>query len=559
MKKKLIWLNSLVVTLALVLLFAVGIVFTRNAVLGEAEANLVRLNDAYASGYDEGAASLVVKDPAVRETIVGSDGTVILDSKVTEVSSLGNLLSLEEIQDCLDGSSQVVIRSSSTLGAEVLYYAEEAPSATDPAGYVFVRMALTLSSLDSYLTGYLPWMVLILTASLAVSIALSFYFSSLALKPLRSIKKSLETISEGHYVKEEVTSHDPELNAIMAEIFTLSTHLSGTLSSLDEEKVKLNLILNSVNDAIVALDEDLKIVLLNPVAAKVFGLANGEGKSYLSLTENEGFLASIKAVCSSGKPLLCEYEGEGRHYLCSMTFAASLLLLVLTDITAEKESEDTRRDFFAAASHELKTPLTSIKGFNEMIELKTTDEAIKPYCEEIEKESARMLSLIIDMLSLSELEHRESAHPSALDLRPVAEEALQVLSPLAQAKKVILSMSGDAKIPITKEDAYSLIRNLLENAIKYNREGGHASVTLSDHAVAVEDDGIGIAKKDQDRVFERFYRVDKSRSRENGGTGLGLSIVKHIASLYKATISLHSELGQGTKIEVVFPLEAFPK
>jgi two-component system phosphate regulon sensor histidine kinase PhoR len=559
MKKKLIWINSLIVTVALVVLFAVGIVFTRNTILGEAETNLMRLTDAYATGYSDSATSLVIKDSDVRETIVASDGTVRLDSKVSDVSTMENHLSREEIQDCLAGHSAVVIRSSSTLGVDMLYYAEETNSATDPKGYVFIRMALTLSSLDSYLTGYLPWMVLILAASLAVSIALSFYFSSLALKPLKSIKKSLETISEGRYVKEEVTSHDPELNAIMAEIFTLSTNLSGTLSSLDEEKVKLNLILDSVNDAIVALDPELRIVLLNPVASKVFGLSNGEGKSYLSLTENEGFLASIKAVAASQKPLLREYEGEGRHYLCSMTFAASLLLIVLTDITAEKESEDTRRDFFAAASHELKTPLTSIKGFNEMIELKTTDEAIKPYCEEIEKESARMLSLIVDMLSLSELEHRESAHPSPLDLRPVVAEILQELSPLAAEKKVAIAASGDARIAITKEDAYSLIRNLLENAIKYNHEGGHAAVALSPNAVVVEDDGIGIAKKDQDRVFERFYRVDKSRSRENGGTGLGLSIVKHIASLYKATISLHSELGEGTRIEVDFPLEAFSK
>lgn len=559
MKKKLIWLNSLIVTVALAVLFAVGILFTRNTILSEAKTSLVQLTDAYVSGYDENAASLVVKDAGVRETIVASDGTVLLDSKETDVSAMENHLSREEIQDCLMGHSEVVIRSSSTLGVDMLYYAEKAPSPKDGKGYVFVRVALTFSSLDSYLTGYLPWMVLILVLTLAVSISLSFYFSSLALKPLKSIKKSLEGISTGHYVKEEVTSKDLELNAIMAEISTLSTNLNGTLSSLDEEKAKLHLILNSVNDAIVALDKNLRIILLNPVAAKVFGLYNGEGKSYLALSGDESFLAAIKAVAASGKPSLRDYESEGRTYLCSLAYASSLILIVLTDITAEKEGEETRRDFFAAASHELKTPLTSIKGFNEMIELATSDETIKPYCEEIAKESTRMLSLIVDMLSLSELEHREWAHPSPLDLRPVVEEILIELSPLAEEKKVAISLEGDAEVSIAKEDAYSLIRNLLENAIKYNREGGYAKVVMAGNAVAVEDDGIGIAKKDQDRVFERFYRVDKSRSRENGGTGLGLSIVKHIASLYKASISLHSELGRGTRIEVRFPLEAFTK
>ena len=202
----------------------------------------------------------------------------------------------------------------------------------------------------------------------------------------------------------------------------------------------------------------------------------------------------------------------------------------------------------------MKTPLTAIKGFNELIGLKTTDPTIKLYSEKVEHETDRMLSVLTDMLRISKLESEEAENNLPfVNLASVTDEIFKELQPVATSKGVALASEGEMSEPISHADAYSLIKNLVENGILYNIKGGYVKVTMAKNTLTVEDDGVGIAEKDQARIFERFYRVDKSRSRENGGTGLGLSIVKHIILKYKAKITLASRLGYGSKFTVVFP------
>ncbi len=244
---------------------------------------------------------------------------------------------------------------------------------------------------------------------------------------------------------------------------------------------------------------------------------------------------------------------HGRSYLCSVQNRNDNSLLVLTDITWEKESEERRKEFFDGASHELKTPLTSIKGFNELISLQSKDPVVERYSQLIAKETDRMISLVQDMLSLSELERREKKNVPAIPFRPFAEEVKEELTPLAKKRGIRIEIQGQANLPIEREDAHSLLKNLWENAIRYNHEGGYAKVTLSQGQIFVSDNGIGIPYQDQDHIFERFYRVDKSRSRQDGGTGLGLSIVKHIAMLYGANVKVKSTLGVGSTFVVTFP------
>lgn len=244
---------------------------------------------------------------------------------------------------------------------------------------------------------------------------------------------------------------------------------------------------------------------------------------------------------------------HGRSYLCSVQNRNDNSLLVLTDITWEKESEERRKEFFDGASHELKTPLTSIKGFNELISLQSKDPVVERYSQLIAKETDRMISLVQDMLSLSELERREKKNVPAIPFRPIAEEVREELTPLAKKRGIRIEIQGQANLPIEREDARSLLKNLWENAIRYNHEGGYAKVTLGQGQIFVSDDGIGIPYQDQDHIFERFYRVDKSRSRQDGGTGLGLSIVKHIAMRYGANVKVKSTLGVGSTFVVTFP------
>ena len=228
-------------------------------------------------------------------------------------------------------------------------------------------------------------------------------------------------------------------------------------------------------------------------------------------------------------------------------------MIVLTDVTATKESEKMRLEFFANASHELKTPLTSIKGFNEMISLNTQDSAIASYSAKIGKETDRMLALLSDMLNISKLENSTAAelHPVDVDIREVAEEAADDLKMQTESKKITLKVSGNGIVRAEREHIYELVKNLAENGLRYNNEGGSVEIsvqTRSDGGVrlTVRDNGIGVDPENQSRIFERFYRVDKSRSRATGGTGLGLSIVKHICDIYGASIALTSKIGVGT-------------
>ena len=237
--------------------------------------------------------------------------------------------------------------------------------------------------------------------------------------------------------------------------------------------------------------------------------------------------------------------------------ANGIAVIVLTDITAEHESARLRSEFFANASHELKTPLTAIKGFNEIVGMKTEDEEIRDYSRRIGKEADRMISLIGDMLDLSRLESGQKLHPEPVSLRSAAQEVADTLSPLAAEKQISLSVQGDATVSAEREHITELIKNLAENGVRYNRPDGHVCISIREEdktaVLTVADDGIGIDEKDQGRIFERFYRVSKSRSRETGGTGLGLAIVKHICSLYDAELSLRSKPGVGTEITVRFP------
>ena len=221
-----------------------------------------------------------------------------------------------------------------------------------------------------------------------------------------------------------------------------------------------------------------------------------------------------------------------------------------------RENAKRREEFFANASHELKTPLTAIKGFNELACINNKDDNINRYIDAISRETERMLLLIGDMLKLSELGDIEDLSPIDVSLSKIVSEVCDALSPITSEKTIVIEASGDAVVCAEQEHVYELIKNLVENAIRYNNDGGQVSITVENDkngiSLSISDDGIGISPEEQTRIFERFYRVEKSRSQKSGGTGPGLSIVKHICALYGWKISLKSKLGIGTEIVVEF-------
>lgn len=549
MKKRILGANVLILSLSLGSMFAFGIAATSNTVNAQARSTLIQLAEAYANGYEDSLTELSISDANVRETVISSDGIVKLDSQTLSEENHLHRPEIEGAKFLDEGIGQIYSRHSSTVGIDYLYYAVKVRSSSDLQGFVYIRVALKMSSFGRFLSSYIPWMILVFLVTLGLSIGASLLLSKKATEPLRKVKAQLGSIAAGETLELDFASKDPDFQPILSEIATIASRLHNTLEELNEEKNRLTLVLDTIPDAIIALDKEGIIVFLNPTSKELFSIQKCTGQHYSCL----GIDQILTPLLEQGASGMQEVRFADSSFLLSFSVSPTMNLLVFSDITAEKNQQEIKKEFFDAASHELKTPLTAIKGFNELLTLKEEDPMSLSYCASIEKETARMLSLISDMLSLSRLESLNSheVYPE-IAIRPIAEEAISSLASLAKRKGVRVDVNGDCNLKIDPKDAYSLLKNLLENAIRYNEEGGYANIILSKGTMTCVDNGVGIALKDQKRIFERFYRVDKSRSRESGGTGLGLAIVKHIVSKYGARMELISDLGKGSQFTIRF-------
>jgi two-component system phosphate regulon sensor histidine kinase PhoR len=267
---------------------------------------------------------------------------------------------------------------------------------------------------------------------------------------------------------------------------------------------------------------------------------------------------AIKGCVNDLKSILFEWSYKGKIFFAAVKRLpqTDLTMVVLSDVTENRENQKRREEFFANASHELKTPLTAIKGFNELTAINNKDDSISKYIDSITRETDRMLTLIGDMLKLSELESAEEINPVPVSLAKIIDEVKGSLSGAFTEKHISFKSVGNGTVQADPAHVYELVKNLIENAVRYNEHGGSVSVSIESgrktmHLV-VSDDGIGIPPEEQTRIFERFYRVEKSRSQRNGGTGLGLSIVKHICALYGWNLTLKSKIGVGTDVGIAF-------
>lgn len=560
MKKKLILFNCILVITAIALTFLLGILVTRSNAFDYAEEKIKQVTEIYANTYTDDP-SFVKKVQDVRVTVVAKNGEVLADSDVASDVGVENHFNREEIVAAREGKEKIVTRKSATTGADMMYYAKKVILSENNADdYVFVRVAIPVNSVNSYVLKTIPLSLAIAFFAICCSVTASVFIGSGIGKPLEKVKDALSDIERGVYTEIPPTTDDQEVNAILAGINEVGERLEKNIAGYKGEKEKLDYILNNVSDGIVVIDEDSSILLTNGNARNIFKVRDCERKNVHALAADQKFFDGI-AECSArlGGGVFEDFL-DGKWYLCSVRCTETkLTMIVLTDVTATKESEKMRLEFFANASHELKTPLTSIKGFNEMISLNTQDSAIASYSAKIGKETDRMLALLSDMLNISKLENSTAAelHPVDVDIREVAEEAADDLKMQAERKKITLKVSGNGIVRAEREHIYELVKNLAENGLRYNNEGGSVEIsvqTRSDGGVrlTVRDNGIGVDPENQSRIFERFYRVDKSRSRATGGTGLGLSIVKHICDIYGASIALTSKIGVGTTIRIDF-------
>ncbi|MCI6946570.1 MAG: ATP-binding protein [Clostridiales bacterium] len=558
MKKKIIVTNVIIVVFALLVLFLSGISITKSIYKKQAEERIIDVANIYAENYTsfDKVVKNVPKD--YRVTVVDKSGKVLSDSETADVSNMENHIDREEIVAALHGKPVAVTRRSDTTNKDMVYSAVKVNLSSDD--YVFVRVSTPVDSVNLYATSTILPNFYVLIAAIIAAVILSIVLTKSLVKPMAEIKNSLIALNNGTFTTPSTPSEkDPEINKMMSEINDIGEKLSDTITTVSEDNKKLDYILNNVSDGIVVITADGNIEIMNDNAKLVFDVKNDAiSSNYTVLSANEKFISAVSDAVNERINKVFEFTTAAHDvYLTSIRcLDGGMTIIVLSDITAVKQGEEIRSEFFANASHELKTPLTAIKGFNDVIGMKSKDDDIRTLSSKIDKEVNRVVSLIDDMLNLSKLETTKTPIVEKVDLVAVAYDAAESISALARGKNVNIEISGEGTVDMEKDHAYELVKNLMENAVRYNEDGGHVIVSVDEKAdkvtLKVKDDGIGIDEENQSRIFERFYRVNKSRSRETGGTGLGLSIVKHVAELYGAKLTLSSTLGAGTEITVSF-------
>ncbi len=502
---------------------------------------------------------------SLRVTFIAPDGKVLGDSDA-DPGTMENHKTRPEVQAAFDTGYGEDVRYSSTLGADMLYAAKKLANGD------VVRFSANLKGLYDHVWSLLPGLLTGFLLALAVAPFLAWRFSSGVIRPFGEVADTLEYINGGEYGTEIPEPKYEEFAPLVRQINELSHKISSTLAEQEMQRKRITYLLDNMNEGLVVLSQDEKILIANRSARSFFGSGElPEGSNLLHLTHIPCVVDAARDAAENQKPVTFDFSPDGGNRILQLFVspvsgeesagADGGVILLATNVTASRRAEQIRSEFVANASHELKTPLTSIKGFAELLETGITadKEKTSEYLALIRSETERMIVLINDILKLSELESiAEDTGKTRVSLLTVSRRVAESLSVQAKEKNVTITVGGDSGTLNANADRMTqLVLNLLDNAVKYNRSGGSVSVTVkqtgSDTILTVSDTGIGIPPESTERVFERFYRADKSRSRKMGGTGLGLSIVKHIVGLYHGKIALSSEVGNGTCITVTLP------
>ena len=573
MKKRIIGVTLLTVVCALLLSNLVGVLIFCSREMDAARdtlQELLVLMDAQSADTDpqELARQFSQAAPGKRLTIIDTDGTVLADTGA-DPEGLENHGNRPEVESAAATGWGEAVRHSDTMGTSMFYVAKKF------ADGMIGRASMPLSSIDSLVVSSL-WSVLIASAAaLLLALLLARRTANRVVAPLNAVSQALQGVLDGTGKPglEEYQSDD-ELRPILRYIDKLMERLGGYIQSITDERDKVALILDCMAEGLILLDEDGRVLAINRAARTIFGFPEGEeDDGALLLTRSRrlreaiqecqqkhaGVVLDVDALAESARSLRMFVSPVAGRQFEGQPVGTSILI---SDVTELKKAEGIRSEFTANVSHELKTPLTSIKGFTEMLSsgMVASPEDQKRFITMIGVEVDRLIDLINDILKLSELESVAIDQCSErTDVLEVARETADLLSPAAREGDVSLSVSGlSAVVAVPRSRVKELLLNLMSNGIKYTEKGGKvdAAIQLKDNqaVITVTDNGIGIPAEAQSRVFERFYRVDKGRARKNGGTGLGLAIVKHIVQLYGGTVALKSEVGKGSTFTVKLPL-----
>ena len=486
-----------------------------------------------------------LKSNRFRLTWIAADGSVIYD---TQTGELENHMERAEVKEAMQNGEGESRRYSSTLMEKTIYYAKRLDDGT------VLRISTSSATAGKLLLGMLRPIVIVLIAALVLSLIFADRLAKRLVEPLNGLDLDRPLENDAY----------EELSPLLNRINRQHMQIARQLEDLNKKKDEFEQITESMQEGLVLLDQKGTILSINKAARSLF-LANEEciGKDFITIERSYGVISAIQQAVRSGHAEERMEQG-GRIYQLDITRIESAAkpvgaVILSFDITEQENAEQNRREFTANVSHELKTPLQGIIGSAELIE----NGMVKPedmprFVGHIRTEAQSLVTLIADIIRLSQLDEGHELPMEGVDMLCVASDAAAQLKAAAEAKHISMSIEGEAcTVYGARSLLYEVAYNLIDNAIKYNRENGVVDIKVSREnkkvKLTVSDTGIGIAPEHQQRIFERFYRVDKSHSKASGGTGLGLSIVKHAVQYHHGEIKLKSELNKGSEITVALP------
>ena len=481
-----------------------------------------------------------------RLTWVAADGTVLFDNQA-DAATMENHADRAEIREALLTGTGSSTRQSATLTEQTIY---EAVRLSDGS---VLRISVSRATAVLLLLGMLQPICIVLVIAIAVSAWIAHRIAKRVVEPLNRLNLDAPLENDAY----------EELSPLLHRIHAQRQEIKEQMWTLERKQNEFNQITANMKEALVLLDTSARIISINPAARRLFGAGNDPiGNDILTIDRSQNMRTALENARADGRAFFRD-QRNGRIYQFDLSRIASDnavqgTVILAYDITDQANAEQNRQEFTANVSHELKTPLQSIIGSAELLENGIVKEADIPrFVDRIRKEATRLVNLIDDIIRLSQLDEGVDMPMESVSLRELSEEVCENLADAARQKDVSLKVTGsEGVITGVRRLLYEIVYNLCDNAIKYNREGGSVEINLSQNADAVllrvQDTGVGIAPEHQSKIFERFYRVDKSHSRQSGGTGLGLSIVKHAVQLHHGSISVESQPNVGTAITVRF-------
>jgi two-component system phosphate regulon sensor histidine kinase PhoR len=495
-----------------------------------------------------------------RVTVIATDGTVLADSE-ENIQSMENHSHRPEVVEALQGKTGKSIRFSSTANRDMLYVA--VPIEKDGTITGVIRTSLFLGDIDSLLTKLNYHVAGISLGIVLIALLAAFLISNSVVRPIKDLTLAARKVASGDFSVRVFLKTKDELRVLADSFNRMNEEMEKMFSELGQQKEELKSIIDSLQEGLLVLDKQGRVIGSNESFRKIIGNQSVEGKFYWEIMRNPKLAELLRKAGIEKRNFTEELTLGNRIFMCSVTplKGGEETVSIFHDITEIKNIEKIKKDFVTNVSHELRTPLTAIKGYAETLRKEVDTAPGKKYLEIVERNTDRLTNIVNDLLLLSSLEEKAVLELEDVDLRGFLENVIRIFDQRLKDKQLSLVIDVREGLPPIKADRFKLeqmLVNLLDNAVKYTDRGEiTVSTDIDDKRVRIQirDTGIGIPRDDIPRIFERFYVVDKSRSRKSGGTGLGLSIVKHIVLLHHGTIDIESALGKGTSVTVTLPTD----